>query len=44
MNRWGVRIVGLLMLLLFALVFTQLYKSLVTLQRQHQAQTPSRAQ
>jgi len=36
MNRWAVRIVGLLMLLLFGLVFTQMYKSLVALQRQQQ--------
>jgi hypothetical protein len=43
MNRWVVRTVGLLMLLLFALVFTQMYKSLVSLQRQQEVQTPTRA-
>lgn len=40
MNRWAVRIVGLLMLLLFGLVFVQMYKSLVTLQRQQEQTAP----
>ena len=34
MNRWVVRMVGVLMLLLFIMVFTQLYKQLVQLQQQ----------
>lgn len=38
MNKWGVRIAGLLMLLLFALVFAQLRASLVKMQRQQQEQ------
>lgn len=37
MNRWGVRIFGLVLLLLFALVFMQMYKSLVMLQEQQQS-------
>lgn len=37
MNKWAVRIAGLLMLLLFALVFMQMRSTLVRLQqRQHQ--------
>lgn len=39
MNRWAYRIVLLLMLLLFGLVFLQLYKQLVMLQRQQQTQS-----
>lgn len=39
MNRWAYRIVLLLMLLLFGLVFLQLYKQLVMLQRQQQNQS-----
>jgi hypothetical protein len=35
MNRWGVRIAGLLMLLFFALVFLQMYKQLAVLQKNH---------
>ena len=38
MNKWGVRILGLLMLLLFALVFAQLRSSLTKLQREQQEQ------
>jgi hypothetical protein len=38
MNRWGVRIAGLLLLLLFALVFAQLRSTLVRLQQQQQEQ------
>lgn len=34
MNRWVVRLVGVMMLLLFIMVFTQLYKQLVQLQQQ----------
>lgn len=33
MNRWGVRAIGILLLLIFALVFLQLYKQLTDLQR-----------
>ncbi|MDQ3281630.1 MAG: hypothetical protein M3Q69_09470 [Acidobacteriota bacterium] len=36
MNRWGARIVGLLLLLVFALMFAQMYKTLVAMQRQQQ--------
>jgi hypothetical protein len=37
MNRWGIRVFGLVLLLLFALVFMQMYKSLVALQQQQQS-------
>ena len=40
MNRWGVRIVGILLIVMFALIFLQMYKSLVTLQRQHEQSAP----
>jgi hypothetical protein len=33
MNRWAVRILGLLLLLAFMLVFMQMYRTLVALQR-----------
>ena len=36
MNRWAARIFGLLLLLLFGLVFVQMYRTLVMLQRQQQ--------
>ena len=36
MNKWAVRIAGLLMLLLFALVFIQMRSTLVRLQQQQQ--------
>ena len=36
MNRWAVRLVGLLMLLLFALVFAQLHSTLRKMQGQQQ--------
>lgn len=42
MNRWGVRIVGVLLIVMFALVFLQMYKSLVTLQRQRESAVGSR--
>ena len=35
MNRWGVRIAGLILLLFFALVFVQMYKQLELMQRMH---------
>ena len=38
MNKWGVRIAGLLLLLLFALVFAHLRATLVKLQQQQQEQ------
>lgn len=38
-NKWAVRIMGLLLLLGFALVMTHLHKSLVTIQRQQQSTT-----
>lgn len=33
MNRWAVRMMGLLMVLIFLLVFAQMYRTLVALQR-----------
>jgi len=36
-NKWAVRIMGLLLLLGFALVMTHLHKTLVMIQRQQQA-------
>jgi len=36
MNKWGVRILGLIMLLLFALVFAHLRATLVKMQQQQQ--------
>jgi len=33
MSRWGVRILGLVMLLVFALVFLQMYKQLQQMQQ-----------
>ncbi|HVE70930.1 MAG TPA: hypothetical protein VNI54_06140 [Thermoanaerobaculia bacterium] len=38
MNKWAVRIFGLVLLLLFALVFAQLRASLTKLQREQQEQ------
>ena len=37
MNRWGVRILGVMLLVMFSLIFFQMYKSLVMLQRQQQS-------
>ena len=42
MNRWGVRIAGLILLLFFALVFAQMYKQLATLQKNRGAATSTR--
>ena len=42
MNRWGVRIAGLIMLLLFALVFAQMHSTLRKMQQQQQNASPSR--
>ena len=36
MNRWAARIAGLIMLLVFALMFTAMYKQLVAIQRAQQ--------
>jgi hypothetical protein len=36
MNRWGVRILGIVLLLLFSLVFVQLYKQLKMMERMQQ--------
>ena len=33
MNRWAARIMGLVLLVVFALMFLQMYKTLVALQR-----------
>ena len=38
MNKWAVRIFGLLLLLIFALVFAQMRSTLVRLQQQQQEQ------
>lgn len=37
MNRWGARILGLLLLLVFALVFLQMHRTLLRLQQQNAA-------
>ncbi len=37
MNRWSVRILGLVLLLVFALVMTMMYRQLVQLQREQQS-------
>jgi Tfp pilus assembly protein PilX len=34
MNRWAFRILGIIVLLIFTLMFMQMYKSLVMMQRQ----------
>jgi hypothetical protein len=36
MNRWAARIIGLILLLLFGLMFMQMHKTLVMLQRESQ--------
>lgn len=36
MNKWAVRMMGLILLLVFGLVFLQLYKQLVALQQMNQ--------
>lgn len=43
MNRWGVRIVGLMMVLIFLLIFAHMYRTLKMLQRQAQPQTSTTA-
>lgn len=35
MNRWAARILGLILLLVFALVFAQMHRTLVRLQQQN---------
>ena len=42
MNKWTVRIIGMLMLLLFALVFAQLHSTLRKIQEEQQTATPRR--
>jgi len=42
MGRWAARIMGLLLLLVFALVMTQLHKQLKALQKQQQQSQPAR--
>jgi hypothetical protein len=43
MNRWAARMMGLLLLLVFALMFVQMHRTLVALQRAHApAASPSR--
>jgi hypothetical protein len=41
MNRWTVRVVGVLLLLMFALVFVQMHSSLRRIQQQQQHATPA---
>jgi uncharacterized membrane-anchored protein YhcB (DUF1043 family) len=38
MNRWAARIIGLIMLLLFGLMFAQMHKTLTKLQQQQEQQ------
>lgn len=40
MNKWAVRIVGLLLLLLFAIVFAQMHSTLRRLQEQQRTAAP----
>lgn len=42
MNKWTVRIVGLLLLLMFALMFAQMHNTLRRMQRQQETAAPSR--
>lgn len=42
MNRWTVRILGLVLLLVFGLVMTMMYKQLVQLQRAQQSAPASK--
>jgi len=41
MNRWAVRLAGLLMLLVFVFMLTSIYKQLVQLQRMQQRGQPA---
>lgn len=41
MNKWAVRFLGLIMLLVFGLVFLQMYKQLVMLQKMNQPDPPA---
>ncbi len=43
MNRWAVRLVGILMVLLFLVVFTHMYRTLQMLQRQQLEPTTATA-
>ena len=42
MNRWAVRILGIFLLILFSLVFVQMYKTLVMMKRQQDQSAPAR--
>ena len=42
MNKWAVRIIGMLMLLLFALVFAQLHSTLRKIQQEQGTAAPPR--
>ena len=42
MNRWGIRIAGLIMLLFFSLVFMMMYKQLAMLAKNRPAATSTR--
>jgi hypothetical protein len=43
MNRWAARLLGVILLVVFALMFAQIYRTLVRLQQQQApATTPSR--
>ena len=39
MNRWAARIVGLLLLLIFAMMFAQMYKTLKMMEQQQSGAT-----
>jgi hypothetical protein len=42
MNRWAARIIGLLLLLVFGLMFVQMYKTLKAMEAQQQPATTAR--
>jgi preprotein translocase subunit YajC len=42
MNRWGARILGVILLVVFAMMFAQMYKTLVRLQQQQAPVTQTR--
>jgi hypothetical protein len=42
MNRWGARLLGVILLVVFSLMFLQMYKTLVRLQQQQAPATQTR--
>jgi hypothetical protein len=42
MNRWAARLLGLILLVVFALMFAQMYRTLVRLQQQSAPATHTR--